>query len=275
MNIGDFKLVGGAVAGEVFDRLAASYDHNFTDSLIGRAQRNAVWKILGDTFHRGDNVLELNCGTGEDAFFLANQGVSVFCCDASRLMIAHAEQRLQYQQLPIPLVFCHLPTERIGELDPVHCFDGAFSNFSGLNCVADLESVAADLSTLVKTGGALVLCLSTRFSLIEVLYYCMRGQWKKGLRRCGGQAQATLEGADLTIFYPTLREIRRSFSPHFRLRLLQGIGVAIPPSYLEPWVRRHPSFFRLLCRLETMLAPLPLLRVTGDHMLLRFERVSP
>jgi ubiquinone/menaquinone biosynthesis C-methylase UbiE len=265
-------MSAGTVAGAVFDRLAASYDDQFTQSLIGRAQRNAVWKVLSKTFHPGDHVLELNCGTGEDAFFLAKHGVSTLCCDASQHMIARAQQRLHHRQLASRVVFRHLPTERIGEL--ASRFDGAFSNFSGLNCVADLASTAADLSTLVKPGGALVLCLSTRFCLTEILYYCSRGQWKKAFRRCSGQAKATLEGADLTIFYPTLRQLRRSFAPHFRLRSLRGIGVAIPPSYREAWVRRHPSFFRWLCRLESWLAPLPLLRISGDHVLVLFERVS-
>ena len=274
MTIKGLKLAG-TIAGAVFDRLAASYDHQFTQSLIGRAQRSAVWKVLLKTFHSGDHILELNCGTGEDAFFLSEQGVSALCCDASQHMIARAEQRLQHRQLPVPVAFRHLPTERIGELEPESSFDGAFSNFSGLNCVADLASTAADLSVLVKPGGSLVLCFSTRFCLIEILHYASRGQGKKALRRCGGQAKATLGGADLTIFYPTLREVRRSFAPHFRLRSLRGVGVAIPPSYLEPWVRRYPSLFRGLCRLEPVLARLPLLRISGDHMLLVFEKVSP
>jgi ubiquinone/menaquinone biosynthesis C-methylase UbiE len=274
MTIKELKLAG-AIAGAVFDRLAASYDDQFTQSLIGRAQRNAVWKVLRKTFHRGDHVLELNCGTGEDAFFLAEQGVSALCCDASQHMITRADQRLQHQQLTSRVAFRHLPTERIGELSPEGPFDGAFSNFSGLNCVADLAATAADLSTLVKPGGSLVFCFSTRFCLIEILHYGSRRQWKKALRRCGGQAKATLSGADLTIYYPTLREVRRSFAPHFRLRSLRGVGVVIPPSYLEPWARRYPSLLRGLCRLETVLARLPLLRISGDHMLLVFEKVSP
>jgi ubiquinone/menaquinone biosynthesis C-methylase UbiE len=274
MTIKELKLAG-TIAGAVFDRLAASYDDQFTQSLIGRAQRNAVWKVLRKAFHSGDRVLELNCGTGEDAFFLSEQGVSTLGCDASQHMIARAEQRLQHRQLPSRVAFRHLPTERIGELAPESPFDGAFSNFSGLNCVADLASTATDLSTLVKTGGSLVLCFSTRFCLVEILHYSSRAQWRKALRRCSGRAKATLGGADLTIFYPTLRDVRRSFAPHFRLRSLRGVGVAIPPSYLEPWVRSHPTLFRAFCRLESALARLPLLRISGDHMLLVFEKVSP
>ena len=48
-----------------------SYDDLFTRSAIGRAQREVVWKILFRHFDPGDHILELNCGTGEDAVFLA------------------------------------------------------------------------------------------------------------------------------------------------------------------------------------------------------------
>ena len=269
------KLSSGIAAGAVFDRLAEAYDRTFTESLIGRAQRNAVWKRLLQTFQLNDNLLELNCGTGEDAFFLASHGISVFACDASQNMIACAEQRLAHMPSAPPITFCHLSTERIAELAPIQCFDGVFSNFSGLNCISDLASVAVNLSALVKPGDHLLLCLSTRICLMEILYYLLRLNPAKAFRRVRGRSEAAIEGAPLTVFYPTLRAIRRAFSPHFRLRSRTGIGVAIPPSYLEPSVRRHPHLFRLLCTLETLLAGIPVLRTTGDHVLLCFQKVTP
>jgi ubiquinone/menaquinone biosynthesis C-methylase UbiE len=265
----------GRVAGQVFDRLAATYDRDFTESLIGRAQRDAVWRVALKTFCPGDNLLELNCGTGEDAFFLAAHGISVFACDASPAMIARAEQRLAHKPHAPQVVFCHLPTERIAELNPEERFDGVFSNFSGLNCIAELEPVAASLSGLVKQGDRLLLCFSTRFCLWEILSYSLRGNFGKAFRRWGGSATAVLDGAPLTVHYPTVREISRSFAPHFRLCGQTGIGVAIPPSYLEPVVRRHPMLLRALRCLEPMLAGLPGLCTMGDHMLLCFEKVTP
>src|SRR5580698_3055292 len=142
-------------AGAAFDRLAPIYDDKFTDTLIGRAQRKAVWKVLLETFQTGNNILELNCGTGEHALFLAQHGISVMSCDASQEMVTYAEQRLKAQPVPLPVVFCHLPTERINELAPAPRFDGVFSNFSGLNCIQDLAPVAASLSHLVKDGDRL------------------------------------------------------------------------------------------------------------------------
>jgi ubiquinone/menaquinone biosynthesis C-methylase UbiE len=261
-------------AGAAFDRLAPVYDDKFTDTLIGRAQRSAVWKVLLETFHPGDNILELNCGTGEDALFLGQHDISVMSCDASQEMITHAEQRLKAQSVPLPVVFCHLPTERINEFAPARRFDGVFSNFSGLNCIQDLAPVAASLSHLVKEGDRLLLCLSTRVCLTEVFYYLALGQKKKAFRRLSGHTQATIDGVALDVYYPTLKQILSSFGPHFQLRSTTGIGVAVPPSYLEPWVRKHPTAFRFLCRLESLLARVPLLRSTGDHVLLCFEKVS-
>jgi ubiquinone/menaquinone biosynthesis C-methylase UbiE len=263
-----------SAAGVAFDHLAQDYDQKFTNSLIGRAQRDAVWKVLRRTFRTNDKVLELNCGTGEDAIFLAANGISVLALDASPQMIATAEQRLQHISPQTSVVFRELPTERIGELRPEAQFDGAFSNFSGLNCIADLDAVASSLARLVKGNGRLALCFSTRFCLIEILYHLSVGQWRKALRRCKGYTDVTIDGARFTVYYPALRKIRRSFAPDFRLDSCTGIGVTVPPSYLEAWARKHPRLFLLLRQLEERVATVPVLRSTGDHVLLCFEKVS-
>jgi ubiquinone/menaquinone biosynthesis C-methylase UbiE len=264
----------GAVAGAVFDRLAPTYDQLFTGSHIGRAQRSAVWQHALKTFRTGDHLLELNCGTGEDALFLASHGISVLACDASQQMIHRAETRLEDSPPSAPVAFRHLATEDIAALTPTQ-FDGAFSNFSGLNCVQDLAGVASSLSALVKDGGSLLFCFSTRICLTEIAYYLLHGQTAKAFRRTKGSSTAVLDGTPLTVYYPTVNAIRRAFAPHFRLRSTTGIGVAIPPSYLEPWARRHPHIFQLLCRLERPLSAIPFLRTSGDHVLLRFEKVTP
>jgi len=264
----------GSAAGAAFDRFAEDYDQKFTDTLIGRAQRDAVWRVLARTCKRDDRVLELNCGTGEDAIFLAGNGISVLACDASRRMIATAQQRLQHHPHRLPVFFRELPTERIGELDPEIGFDSAFSNFSGLNCIADLAAVASSLASLTGQSGKLILCFSTRFCLIETLYFLARGQLRKALRRCKGRAEVMLNGVRFTVYYPTIRQIRKAFAPAFRLYSCIGIGVTVPPSYLEEWARQHPGLFGIGCRAERALSTLPILRSTGDHVLLCFEKVS-
>jgi SAM-dependent methyltransferase len=257
-----------------FDNLAPGYDDLFTRSMIGRAQRGAVWEVLSGIFEPGTHILELNCGTGEDALFLARHDMSVVACDGSEGMIRTARERIQDEDPDAPIQFELLPTEHLAQLHAGTLFDGALSNFSGLNCVSNLNQVARDLASMVTARAPVLICLSTRFCLAETLWFLFHANFRKAFRRTPGVAHAKVSGYTVKVHYPTLREVRRSFSPCFRLRSCTGIGVAVPPSYLEPAIRKYPRLLDLLRRIDMHISHLPLFRVMGDHMLLHFERES-
>jgi ubiquinone/menaquinone biosynthesis C-methylase UbiE len=246
----------------------------FTRSLIGRAQRDAVWTVLAQTFHAGDTIVELNCGTGEDALFLARNAISVVACDASERMIQTARRRLQSEAPETPVHLCLLPTERISELQSATLLDGAFSNFSGLNCVADLTQTAEDLAALVKPGAPLLVCLSTRFCLSEILWFLLHGQPRKAFRRCSGRATAQVGEFTVEVYYSTVRKLQRDFAPAFVMRSCIGIGVAVPPSYVEASIRKYPKVLALLQTIDKFISKFPGFRVIGDHVLIRFDRVK-
>ncbi len=260
------------VSAHPFDALAPTYDADFTRTLIGRAQRDAVWRIAKIIFHPDQTLLELNCGTGEDALFFARNGIAVVACDASLQMVRAAAARRNAEMPEAPISFHHLPTERLAELPESSRFDGAFSNFSGLNFLPNVTATANILAHHLRPGSSMLLCLSTRVCLAEIFYYLLRGRPRKALRRLSGHTLANLSGQEVSIYYPTLRHLRSIFSPHFELVSVTGIGVAVPPSYVEPSMRKHPRLFRILCDHEPRLANLPILRVTGDNMLLQLCR---
>ncbi|HUH64216.1 MAG TPA: methyltransferase domain-containing protein [Terracidiphilus sp.] len=261
------------LAGSAFDAIADSYDLRFTASAIGRAQRSVVWRKAETVFRTGDRVLELNCGTGEDALFLASRGVRVTACDASPRMIELARARRIKEAPQSAIEFQVLCSERLDRLSPGMRFDGVFSNFSGLNCVADLSEVARQLSGRLKAGAQLLLCLSTRFCLWEMLCYGLRADLRRATRRCRGSATVRVGGQPITVHYRSLRSLLRSFGPEFRLRSVSGVGVAVPPSYMEDWACRHPSIFRACQSADRVVHRWPLFRVLGDHVLLHMERV--
>jgi len=258
-----------------FNTMAKDYDDHFTRSLIGRSQRNAVWNILTQTFQSGDHILELNCGTGEDALFLSRSGISVTACDASNRMIEVARKRRSREAPLAPIQFFLLPTERLVEIRSEAPFDGAFSNFSGLNCVRDLQRTAEDLSSLVKPGAPLLLCMSTRFCISEIVWFLLHGNLKKALRRCSGQTKAKVGEFTIDVYYPTVRELKQSFSPYFSLHSCTGIGITVPPSYVESSISKFPKALLTLQAIDKVISRLPWFRVIGDHMLLHFERVQP
>src|SRR4051812_2642956 len=82
-----------------FDALAAKYDTSLTASPIARYLRARVNDRLDVHFGRGDHVLEIGCGTGEDALFLAERGIRVTATDSSPAMLEIARARTAHQPL--------------------------------------------------------------------------------------------------------------------------------------------------------------------------------
>lgn len=78
-----------------FDAEAEKYDAVFSDSAIGQLQRKRVRhfgdKILFDIAPH--NILELNCGTGEDALWLAAGNRNVLVTDISGEMIGITKRK--------------------------------------------------------------------------------------------------------------------------------------------------------------------------------------
>jgi hypothetical protein len=76
------------------------------------------------------------------------------------------------------------------------------------------------------------------------------------------------------VYYPTLNTLRSAFLPYFKLRSVRAIGLLVPPSYVESWIRKHSLLLRIFVRLDMFFSRLPLLRTRGDHMLLHFEKTG-
>jgi SAM-dependent methyltransferase len=157
---------------------------------------------------------------------------------------------------------------RIEDLQLVEgMFDGAISNFGPLNCVRDLRPVAKQLARLVRSGGFLVFSVIGRFCLWETLYYLVRGDVRRAIRRWGGES--TMSSDKVPVFYPSVSEIRTAFAPEFRLVYFTGIGCCIPPSYVKGIGERQ---LEILETVDRTIAGLPLLRALSDHRLLILRR---
>ena len=252
-----------------FEALATSYDETFTRSLIGARMRRAVWRRLDSAFAPPTRVLELGCGTGEDAVHLAERGVVVLATDPAERMVVEARAKAERAGVADLVTTRTLDAGRLGGVDLDGPFDGAFSNFGALNCVPDLAAVSAGLSRHVRTGGRVLLCLMGRYVPWEWGWFLAHGDRRSAFRRL---APGGVAWRGLRVAYPPLRELRRVFAPGFRFLGARAIGVLVPPSYVEERAGRHPRLLAALDALERRIEAVPPFPSLADHVLVELER---
>lgn len=239
-----------------FDRLAPRYDEVWTNSIAGRLQRDAVWRHLDPLVRRGDRVLDMGCGTGEDAVHFAGLGGQVLALDVSPEMVRIARSRgVNARVLPIEKLQMFADT-----------FELVLSNFGGLNCLHDLSTLQETLARLVRPRGFLAMCLMSRFCLWESAYYAVRGQFRKAARRWRGAVTAS---TDLRVVYPSSKQVLRALSPAFDLVTDVGVGILVPPSFVAPL---SPRLLRRMASMDARIETSRMGRTIGDHRLFLFRR---
>ena len=129
-------------AAHAFDAIADSFDDRFRPWRSVAAQRRAVHRALAKAFPSGSRLLEIGGGTGDDALWLADRAREVLMTDASPAMVQIAAAKFNGRpgalaQVAAAEALVALADQRERERAPL--FDGAYSNFAGLNCVTDLS----------------------------------------------------------------------------------------------------------------------------------------
>lgn len=260
---------------QAFDDIAESYDRDFTNTIVGRELRQIVWGYLEETFRPGDRVLELNCGTGEDAVWLARRGIRVLATDDSQAMLRTAANKAASCAVSDLIEFAQLDLANPVSGWPGLEFDGSLSNFGGLNCVSDLSHLARLLARSIKPGGHLVAVLMGRYCAWEMFWHTLHLQPRTGFRRVASAGvEAQIGGRNVRVWYPSVGVLREVFGPEFCLRRLLGVGVFLPPSYLQDAVIRRRRLFDLLRRLEGAPAAARIFSRLGDHVLMDFVRTG-
>jgi ubiquinone/menaquinone biosynthesis C-methylase UbiE len=194
-----------------FQEIAPKYAALWSDTPGGRAQRERVWREIDALFHPGDQVLDLGCGTGDDAVHLASRGVNVLGIDSAPAMIQIARTRGVQARLMAMEQLTSLGSEFDGQ------FDGAMSNFGALNCVSDLHELGEELARLVRSEGKLALCVMSRFCWRNVF---LSKDWPRAFQRWSGHAR--WRGID--VYYRSARTIARTIEPHFEFEGRVSIG---------------------------------------------------
>jgi SAM-dependent methyltransferase len=272
-----------------FDTTAQGYDLEFTETQVGRLQRAVTHRYLHDLIlsARPKTVLELNCGTGEDALWMANQGLQVTATDLSAEMVKATAKKVQGKDVQV--FQAGIQDMGVAEMSegtsyPAHAgrrpptlpFDLIWSNFGGFNCLPPqaIQQSSADLAGLLKPGGHLVAVVMGRFCAWETLYFLAKFNPRQAFRRRKkGPVKARLaDHVFQDTWYYSPAQFEGLFQAHFTPVQRIPIGAYLPPSYLDPFFAQRPNLLARMNRWEARAYTRRFPALFSDHFLVAFRR---
>ena len=245
-----------------FDGLAQEYDAQFTATALGTLLRRMTWRNFERVFAQRESLLDIGCGTGEDAIHLARLGHRVVAADASLQMIRVARHKAERAGCAHRVRFLWLPMERLGAALAGERFDGIYSNFGAINCAPRLPALAAELAPLLPAGAPLAWVVMGRYVPWEWAWYLSRGEPSTAFRRL---RRGGVRWRGLSVQYPTPASLARTLQPHFAALSARPLGLALPGSYAAAHLERAPRLLATLAKIEAALQRLPMLAACADH----------
>lgn len=253
-----------------FDKAAQSYDKTFTNSSIGKMQRSLVYYELQKQLKTVQTILEINCGTGKDAFWLAKQNYTVTATDISSKMIEIAKSKGEYKNLN----FMVADINSIHKTFEKHHFNLLFSNFGGLNCLSyhELDSFFKNINLLLTEKGKLILVIMPKNTTWEQFYFLIKLQFSSIFRRKKEKIIANVDGEKVITYYYNPKEIVNLAKQNFELIDLKPVGFFIPPSYLEPFFKNKKWLLHCLNKIESRIKNWSFLSKYADHYIITLEK---
>jgi methylase of polypeptide subunit release factors len=270
----------GDAAATAFSDAARFYDREQHANFVAGWSRRQSLKLLRRYFKPGSRLLEIGCGTGEEAISLAREGRTIVATDAAAGMIRELERKLEgssdLASQVKPLVLAARDLDQLPQDLIVSGFDGAYSSFGPLNCEPDLAPVASLLAQLVRPGGYVIISFINQVCPWEVGWHLLKGKPGEAFRRFRRSTLATVrmewQETRVPVSYWPVAELTKTFARQFELVQLMALPWLFPPQYLSRLVERIPSLGNFLGALDSRTASLWPFNKLGDHVVLVLRR---
>lgn len=225
-NIPSHAERDAAYVAEAYDELAAGYDASMEhDDWVRDRLREHYLRC----FPAGARLLDVGCGTGMDAVFLASRGFEVAGCDISAEMLRHVQIKADRSGLSD-----RIETRQVNLAQglpwPDASFDGMLSAFGALNTVDELSTFSAEAARVLRPDGCMLLHMVNRFNIWEWMHCIRQGRWRTAARLRRQEVRPFGVGDQSIVhFLPTSGQAYRKFERHFTRRGRFALGVFAPP----------------------------------------------
>lgn len=260
---------------ESFNKIADAFDEQDRANPIIGWMRNIVHDVYLKHFKTGDSLLELNSGTGIDAVFLAEKGLSVFATDISPKMQSYLLEKINNKpELRDKITARPYSFYEIDKVDKSN-FDGVISNFGGLNCVSDFSKLRDDLKDRVKPGGLFIAAVMNKFCPWEIFYFSLKLNFKKAFRRFKKEGiDGAIDDQFVKTFYFWPKEFGKKFEPYFKIKRIYTLGLYTPSPYMLGLYKRIGLLIRLWMKIDELIKGIYPFNKIGDHFIIILQKAK-
>lgn len=253
-----------------FSKQAPVFDQQSNENKLSEYFRSVYREELIVQLKPNSKILELNCGTGIDALYLAHLGHTVLATDNAPGMLETMEDKIEKENLND-----RVKTRRCSFHDISTIQDGPFdhivSNFGGLNCTNNLKDVLSQLAPLLKKDGKVTLVIMPKISPWEILML-FKGDFKTAFRRFRKNTPAHIEGVHFYCYYYNPNYVMNTLKKEFKLVTLKGIFITVPPEFYKDFVERYPKLFSFLSKVDRLISGFFPFTYCCDHYLITLQK---
>ncbi len=250
-----------------FGNLADEYDGLQLTNKSVRIMREKFYETIINTVKPKSYLLELNCGSGIDAHYLAAKGYRVLATDISDKMLRNAVSKEEKQGLE----FRKLSYTDLNQLCNEK-FDAVISNLGGFNCIDDLSPVVCEIKTLLNPDGYLICTVMPHFSIWELALF-FKGEFKRSFRRLKKKGtMANIGEESVFVRYYSPSELKKILGEGFNLIQTKALRILSPPPPADYWYSKHPVITSLFDKLDNKIEMLYPVSFMCDNFISIFKK---
>jgi ubiquinone/menaquinone biosynthesis C-methylase UbiE len=258
----------------VWDSLADTYDERFNHRYINQYMRKISQECLVKYFNNSSHLLEIGCGTGDEAIFFAKKNKKITAIDISPKMIEIAKSKALKENIEKNVDFYAVPVEKLKSIPNIK-YDGVYSSFGTLNLVSNLTVLAKTLKNVMLPSSYFIASVMNKYCLFEIFFFLIQGKLRQAFRRISKEfvpVRINPEIHSLNCYYysPTY------FYYHFRKYFSLIEFYALPLLIQAPYIDSVPVFVRKLLYkmlfLDKKLSKINPFNRFGDHFIMVMKK---
>lgn len=247
--------------------IAGKYDELLQKNRFSVILRSLFQKILSEYGPGGKAVLDLGCGTGEDALFLSENGALVTAVDFSQNMLDAAQNKSRAYIGGKNIRFVKSDIEGFLNNNSTE-FNLVISNFDAVNYIEDIPAFSNSTACALKPGGSLIVTVLNKVCLSEFFYSVMTLRLSRAYWALVNRNKYLVNGLGLR----SPGEMKKLMAENFTPVRVTGVGIFIPPHNLEGMYGKISFLLPALLQAEKLVRRNRLFCKFSDHYIIEMVK---